>query len=68
MAHKLDSSLQQIQQLQVSSLESGEVLRAHASIQVTRLNPRELCQIIYYLRMGEWETGRKREGEKGGGG
>ena len=49
MAHKLDSSFQEEEQLEVGSLERGEVLGAHASIQITRLDTRELGQIVHHL-------------------
>ncbi len=49
VANKLDSTLQEIEQLQVAGLESGEVLGAHGGIQVSRLDARELSQIVHHL-------------------
>ena len=39
MTNKLDSSLQQVDELEVASLERGEVLGADGGIEVTRLDP-----------------------------
>ena len=49
MAHKHYSSVNEEEQLEVASLEGGEVLGAHDSVQVTRLDTRELGQVVHHL-------------------
>ena len=39
MANEFDSSLQQVDELEVAGLECGEVLGAHGSIEVAWLDP-----------------------------
>lgn len=50
MSHKLDPILQQVEDLEVACLESGQVLGTPRGIQVARLNAREFGQIIHHLQ------------------
>ena len=49
VAYEAYSLLQQVEQLEVDGLQSGEVLGAHAGVQVPRLDAGELCQVVHNL-------------------
>ena len=49
MADKLDSFLKEIDELEVASLECGQVFGAHGGVQVTGVDTRELGQVIHNL-------------------
>ena len=51
MAHEHYSPVNEKEQLEVASLEGGEMLGAHDSVQVARLDTRELGQIVHHLQM-----------------
>ena len=49
MANKFDSSLKQVDELEIASLERSQVLGAHVSVEVSRLDSGELGQVVYNL-------------------
>ncbi len=53
MTHKYDTTLQQVEELEVAGLESRQMLGTHGSIQVSWTNARELGQVIHHLEKYE---------------
>ena len=56
MADELDSSLEQVDELEVAGLERGQVLGAHGSVKVSRFDSWELCQVVHNLQYTISET------------
>lgn len=50
VAHELDPHVDEETQLQVGGFEGGEVLGGDLGVQVSRLDPRVLGQVIHHLR------------------
>lgn len=50
MANKFDSPLKQVDELEVASLECGQMLGAHVSVEISRLDSGELGQVVYNLQ------------------